>query len=102
MGDECGIYQPFITNDIQLVYDDEEEGKEGDLLFKVARESIYYHILLSLTINYLIVIFEHFGDPFLLLREGSSLFEKLFHVTMIGFDLENFPKHVWTPHVHTM
>jgi hypothetical protein len=51
-----GVFQPFLGNNLELIWYNEGEGKEGTFFFILPRKSISNHILFFLLVNDLIII----------------------------------------------
>jgi hypothetical protein len=51
-----GVLQPFLVNNLEPIWYNEGEGKEGPFFFILPGKSINNHILFSLLVNDLIII----------------------------------------------
>jgi hypothetical protein len=50
------VLQPFLTNSLEPIWYNEEEGEKGPIFFIFSGKSINHYIFLSLLVNDLIII----------------------------------------------
>jgi hypothetical protein len=92
-----GILYPFLPNDLEPIWYNEGKIKKGSFIFIFSGKCICNHIVFAFLVNDLIIISKELSHPFLLLRGGNALFQKIFEALMVCLNLEAFPLEIRAP-----
>jgi hypothetical protein len=97
-----GILKPFLAHILEPIGYNEGKRKNGSFFFIFSGQCICHYIVFSLLVNYLIIISKELSHPFLLLRGGNALFQKVLEALMVGINLEALPQEIRAPQINGM
>jgi hypothetical protein len=97
-----GILYPFLANSLEPIWYNEGKRKKGSFFFIFFGQCIHHHIVFAFLVNHLIIISKELSHPFLLLRGGNALFQKVLEALMLCLNLEMLPQEIRESQINGM